>query len=298
MQKRHFRPNQSVIRVCSAVCCMICMLFMLVTGTENAYAQNQTEIAAVSSTAEKGGTAKVALNLSGNQGIWGLRFKVGYDHSVMTLKAVEAGEVFKADEIVLPESLDNDFFIFYASGNELANITTNGTLAVLEFQINDAAAAADYAVTLELIQCINVDGDDVNITMKDGKVTVVNCLHSEKEWKVTEPAKCEQPGTETESCKKCGQEFGTRAIEATGHKNTEIINAAEATEEKAGYTGDTYCNDCKQVIKKGTDIPKLEKPEDKLPETGQPVSPIGAVAVLLILAIAGDMILMKKKLIK
>lgn len=298
MRKRHFTLDKSSIRAWSAICCMICMVFMLVTGTENAYAQDSAEIVAVSSTAEKGGTAKVALNLSGNQGIWGLRFKVGYDHSVMTLKAVEAGEVFKADEVVLPESLDNDFFIFYASGNELANITANGTLAVLEFQINDAAAAADYAVTLELIQCINVDGDDVNITMKDGKVTVVNCLHSEKEWKVTEPAKCEQPGTETESCKKCGQEFGTRAIEATGHKNTEIINAAEATEEKEGYTGDTYCNDCKKVIKKGTDIPKLEKPEDKLPETGQPVSPVGAVAVLLILAIAGDFILMKKKYIK
>lgn len=298
MRKRHFTLGKSCIRTWSAICCMICMVFMLVAGTENAYAQETTEIVAVSGTAEKGGTAKVALNLSGNQGIWGLKFKVGYDHNAMTLKSVEAGNVFTADEVLLPESFDDEFFLFYAVGETIENNTANGTLVVLEFQVSDTVAAADYAVTLELTQCINVDGNDVNITMTNGKVTVVNCLHSEKEWNVTEPAKCEQPGTETEICKKCGQEFGTRDIEAIGHKNTEIINAVQATEEKEGYTGDTYCNDCKQVIKKGTEIPKLEKPEDKLPETGQPVSLVGAVAVLLILAIAGDMVLMKKKQIK
>ena len=301
MQKRHFRPDKSIIRAWGTICCTICMMFMLVTGTENAYAQETAEIVAVSSTAEKGGTAKVSLNLTGNPGIWGVRFKVEYDHTVMTLKSVEVGSVFTENEVLIPEDevlLDSDYFVFYASGNKIENISTNGTLAILEFQISETAAEADYAVSLEFIQCINVDDNDVNLTMKDGKVTVVNCLHSEKEWKVTTPAKCEQPGTETESCKKCGQEFGTRAIEATGHKNTEIINAADATEEKAGYTGDTYCNDCKQVIKKGTYIPKLEKPEEKLPETGQSVSPAGILAVLFILAIAGDMIFMKKKFIQ
>ena len=246
---------------------MICMLFLFVAGTENAYAQNSAEIEAVSSTVEKGGTAKVALNISGNPGIWGLKFKVGYDHTAMTLKSVEVGDVFAEDEVLMPDSLDSDYFMFYATGNEIANISANGTLMVLEFQVSDTAAEADYAVTLELIQCINADGNDVNLTMTDAKVTVINCFHS----------------------------------------HTEIINAAEATEEKDGYTGDTYCNDCKQVIEKGTDIPKLdkpqepeqpEKPKEELPETGQPVSPMGVLVVLFTLAIAGDMILMKKKLTK
>ena len=34
-------------------------------------------------------------------------------------------------------------------------------------------------------------------------------------------------------------------IQATGHKNTELRNAKEATTESDGYTGDTYCKDCK-----------------------------------------------------
>lgn len=298
MRERHFTLGKSCFRTWSTICCMICMVFMLVAGTENAYAQQTTEIVAVSGTAEKGGTVEVALNLSGNPGIWGLTFKVGYDHDAMTLKSVEAGNVFAAEEVLLPDEeydYDKEQYIFYATGNQISNITANGTLVTLEFQVSDTAAVGDYAVTLEFTQCINVDDNDVDITMTNGKVTVVNCLHSEKEWRVTEPAKCEQPGKETEICKKCGQEFGTRGIEATGHKNTEIINAVPATEEKEGYTGDTYCNDCKQVVEKGTDIPKVG---NKLPETGQPVSPLGAAAVLLTLAVAGDMVLMKKRQIK
>jgi len=245
----------------------ICMVFLLCTGTQNAYAKNDAEIVAVSSSVEKGGIAKVSLKLSNNPGIWGLKFNVGYNHDVMTLKTVNVGDVFAEGEVTLPESLDKEQFVFYASGNKIENISTNGTLAVLEFQISDTAVAADYAVSLELTQSINVDGDDVNITMTSGKVTVVDCMHSEKVWKVTESAKCETKGTETESCKKCGQVFGTRDIKATGHIHTELKNAAKATEKAEGYTGDTYCKDCDKLIKKGSVIAKIEKPKPEEPET-------------------------------
>lgn len=292
MRKQHFTLDKSSIRTWGAVCCMICMVFMLFTGTENTYAQNQTEIVAVSSTAEKGGTAKVALNLSNNPGIWGLKFKVGYNHNVMTLQSVEVGDVFTTDEVILPESLDNDYFLFYATEDKLENISTNGTLVVLEFQVSENATVADYAISVELTQCINVDGNDVNITMTGGKVTVVNCLHSQRELKITEGPKCEKTGTETEICKKCGHVFGTRDIKETGHLNTEVRDAVSATETKEGYTGDTYCKDCNKLLKKGTDIPK-EIP--KAPATGQPDSPIGGMVIVLIVAIIGDLILMKTK---
>lgn len=38
------------------------------------------------------------------------------------------------------------------------------------------------------------------------------------------------------------------------HKNTEIRNQKEATCSEKGYTGDTYCKDCKKTISKGTEI--------------------------------------------
>lgn len=41
------------------------------------------------------------------------------------------------------------------------------------------------------------------------------------------------------------------------HVNTEIRNAKEATTEEEGYTGDTYCIDCGELVSKGEIIPRL-----------------------------------------
>lgn len=40
------------------------------------------------------------------------------------------------------------------------------------------------------------------------------------------------------------------------HKNTEIRNAKDATCTKDGYTGDTYCSVCNELLKQGKEIPK------------------------------------------
>lgn len=246
---------------------------MLCSEVQYVYAQNSAEIVAVSSKTEKGGIVKVALKLSNNPGIWGLKFQVGYNHDVMTLKTVNVGDVFKQSELTLPESYDKEKFVFYATGNELKNITANGTLVTLEFQVSDTAASKDYAISLKLTQCINIDGKDVNVKMTDGKITVVDCLHSQKEWKVTESPKCEKKGTETESCKKCGHVFGTREIKETGHLNTAVRDAVKATETKEGYTGDTYCTDCDKLLKEGTVIAKVEKTKEPEKPAPQPTEP-------------------------
>lgn len=43
-------------------------------------------------------------------------------------------------------------------------------------------------------------------------------------------------------------------IPATGHQHTEIRDKKEATCEENGYSGDTYCKDCGQLISKGSEI--------------------------------------------
>ena len=40
--------------------------------------------------------------------------------------------------------------------------------------------------------------------------------------------------------------------------SVEIINAFEAKCEESGYTGDKYCNDCRQTIESGTTVPALD----------------------------------------
>lgn len=55
-------------------------------------------------------------------------------------------------------------------------------------------------------------------------------------------------------CEDCGEEYGE--VNPENHVNTELQNAKAATETEDGYTGDTVCTDCNEVIETGTVIPK------------------------------------------
>ena len=70
---------------------------------------------------------------------------------------------------------------------------------------------------------------------------------------VTKAATCTGEGEETFTCSRCA-ETRTETIPANGHK-TEIRNAREATCTVDGYTGDTVCTVCGQVVTEGESIP-------------------------------------------
>lgn len=55
-------------------------------------------------------------------------------------------------------------------------------------------------------------------------------------------------------CARCGLSYGT--LDTTKHLHTEIVNNKAATCQAEGYTGDTRCKDCGNVVKKGTAIAK------------------------------------------
>lgn len=48
----------------------------------------------------------------------------------------------------------------------------------------------------------------------------------------------------------------TASIAATGHQHTEIRKKKDATCGEDGYTGNTYCTDCKKTISYGQTIKK------------------------------------------
>ena len=56
----------------------------------------------------------------------------------------------------------------------------------------------------------------------------------------------------------CGDFSATKTIQVTGHPNTELKNAKEATCSTEGYTGDKICKDCGKTIEAGKTIPKKE----------------------------------------
>ena len=75
--------------------------------------------------------------------------------------------------------------------------------------------------------------------------------------KVTTKPSCITPGVKTYTCIVC-QETKTEEIPATGHQHTEVRNVKEATCTKEGYTGDTYCTDCREKLSDGKILPKKD----------------------------------------
>ena len=50
----------------------------------------------------------------------------------------------------------------------------------------------------------------------------------------------------------------TSSVQVTGHPNTKLQNAKEASCREEGYTGDLICTDCGETIESGKTIPKSE----------------------------------------
>ena len=87
---------------------------------------------------------------------------------------------------------------------------------------------------------------------KDTKAEVIpKKEHSFDEGKIQKEATCTEDGLKIYTCKACG-ETKEEVLKATGHQHTELRNEKNATCTEEGYTGDTYCTDCGELIKKGS----------------------------------------------
>ncbi|MFR4298833.1 MAG: Ig-like domain-containing protein [Anaerostipes hadrus] len=94
---------------------------------------------------------------------------------------------------------------------------------------------------------------------KTKDVTLSNPLgeHSWDEGKVTQKATCTEDGLKVYTCKNCG-ETKEEILKATGHQHTEVRNEKKATCKEKGYSGDIYCADCGELIKKGSATEKAD----------------------------------------
>lgn len=113
-------------------------------------------------------------------------------------------------------------------------------------------------VTDENIKVDQTTGEIIDTSKDDDK----NTSSSEKDNENSKPENTTKPddNKNNESNK---QDVENQTPENTtsetkpttcSHNNTTVKNKASATCTKAGYTGDTYCNDCKKTIKTGSAI--------------------------------------------
>lgn len=93
---------------------------------------------------------------------------------------------------------------------------------------------------------------------KDTKAEVIpKKEHSFDEGKIQKEATCTEDGLKIYTCKACG-ETKEEVLKATGHQHTELRNEKKATCTEEGYSGDIYCTDCGELIKKGSATEKAD----------------------------------------
>lgn len=73
---------------------------------------------------------------------------------------------------------------------------------------------------------------------------------------VSKDPTCTEKGSKTYTCAVC-RKTKTEEIPATGHQNKEVRDKKAATCTKAGYTGNTYCKDCGELLKTGKETDAL-----------------------------------------
>lgn len=85
---------------------------------------------------------------------------------------------------------------------------------------------------------------------KTEKIPVTS--HHLDQGTITKKVTCTENGEKTYHCTDadCDKTY-VETIPATGHQHTEVRDKKEVTCEEDGYTGDTYCKDCGQLISKG-----------------------------------------------
>ena len=257
-----------------AILCMVCLLACF--GPVWVSAAGNARITVASCSAEQSASISLVVRLDGNPGLWGMKLRVSYDSSAMTLDAVDTGSLFSEDELTYSASLSKNPYVIVASRGKLEDLTGDGSLVTLKFSVKADAEQKDYPVIVEIVQAVNVAGEDISIDTANGSVTVVKCLHQVKQWVTTEEAACEKAGTEVLTCKKCAATFETRSLPATGHQHTDVRDAVAATQTQTGYTGDTYCTDCGKLISQGVIIEKLPtepKPTEPKPTEPKPTEP-------------------------
>ena len=88
-------------------------------------------------------------------------------------------------------------------------------------------------------------------------IKVHECDKYWNQGEITTEPNCIKEGEKTFTCTICGN-TKTEKVNKTDHLHTEIRNKKEPTCKDQGYSGDTYCKDCKVNVSTGHVIPQTE----------------------------------------
>lgn len=151
-----------------------------------ANAESVTTLSVGSSTASPGEKVAVPVELSNNQGIWGMMFNIRFNTDVFEVDEVRNnGEVFTNGDIMIgPDDFNKGYVRFVITPNIInKNNTSNGVISTIIFNVKEDAPLIDYnfEIDYEENHISNIDNETVEITTKNGTVSLVKAQNIKQE---------------------------------------------------------------------------------------------------------------------
>lgn len=207
---------------CSVVLIMVLTLLFVSAAIMPAGAAEPAKLKTDTCIADRKTTVKVNVSLENNPGIWGLKFKVDYDHSAFKLLSADCGTVFTKTDITEPENLEKESYVFLGCAGAIEDIKTDGTVITLTFQVAKDAEVKDYPVSVTVSQAVNAAGNEVDIAAQNGKITVTKSSDGKEEVTTV-------PESGSEMKEQTTQEQTTAAETVTKQETTKSAEVAAVT---------------------------------------------------------------------
>ena len=163
-------------------------------------------------------TVDVPLNITANDGIWGFIVEASFDPALLEFTAATAGGDFNL--LANTDKAAEGTIKLVFDAKDMSDVKSTGAVATLSFNVKGAAGDV-AAITANLPDAesnINADGDNVDLTVADGSVTIV-----EKAEEPTEPSKDEP--SETKASETKATEASATEASATDAPATEPTDA-------------------------------------------------------------------------
>lgn len=128
-----------------------------------------------------GTTIRVPLMISNNPGIVSASITITYDETVMTLVEIEDAGLLSG--AVHSPQLNSPYQLTWMNPTLSDNITGNGTIAILVFEISEEAQAGEYALDVSYdfdnYEIVNVDMEAVRFVTNGANVTVIEWIYGD-----------------------------------------------------------------------------------------------------------------------
>lgn len=183
--------------------------------------------------AAKGATVNVPIKIT-TTGMWGVKLDVTIP-SELTLATAD-GYTLGANFQDAYVDFDDGVFQLILMNSAIANVTgTDLDLVTLNLKVADTATLGDKAITVSVDEgnAIDKDEQDVELTLTDGKVTVI-CPHTRTEIRDDVAACCDQPGYTGDTwCLDCGTKIAEGEEISAGTHDFTYTPVGDGTHTKA-----------------------------------------------------------------